>query len=105
MRDQRSAATWLPVRALGPGGVIRTTFMTSTTTTIERPTSGASAAELASQLHATRARLLAVTENLSSNELMGPKLAIVNPTLWEVGHVGWFHEHWTLRHCQRRPPL
>jgi iron(II)-dependent oxidoreductase len=29
---------------------------------------------------------------------MGPMLPIVNPVLWEVGHVGWFHEFWTLRH-------
>ena len=73
--------------------------------TVDRPTGGASAAELAAQLREARARLLAVTEDLSSDQLMGPKLAIVNPVLWELGHVGWFHEHWTLRHCQGRPPL
>lgn len=26
-----------------------------------------------------------------------PRLAIVNPMRWEVGHVGWFMEHWCLR--------
>jgi len=26
-----------------------------------------------------------------------PRLTIVNPTHWEVGHVGWFMEHWCLR--------
>ena len=26
-----------------------------------------------------------------------PRLAIINPFLWEVGHVGWFMEHWCLR--------
>lgn len=36
---------------------------------------------------------------------MGPKLEIVNPVLWEIGHIGWFHEHWTLRHSHGRPPL
>ena len=36
---------------------------------------------------------------------MGPLLAIVNPVLWEVGHVAWFHEYWTLRHAAGRPPL
>lgn len=71
----------------------------------ERPTSGASPAELIAQLRDTRARLLAVTDDLSSDQLMGPKLAIVNPILWEIGHVGWFHEHWTLRHSHGRPPL
>src|SRR6185437_13752994 len=113
MRAQRRAATWFPVRALGPGGVIRTIFMPSATIAspatalpeTERPTSGASAAELAAQLGEVRGRLLDVTGDLSSDQLMGPKLAVVNPVLWELGHVGWFHEHWTLRHCHGRPPL
>lgn len=26
-----------------------------------------------------------------------PRLAIVNPVAWELGHVGWFAERWTLR--------
>ncbi|HYX63817.1 MAG TPA: selenoneine synthase SenA, partial [Burkholderiales bacterium] len=29
--------------------------------------------------------------------LLGPKLATVNPPLWEIGHVGWFQERWCLR--------
>ena len=36
---------------------------------------------------------------------MGPQLDIVNPVLWEIGHVGWFHEYWTLRHAHGRAPL
>jgi iron(II)-dependent oxidoreductase len=28
---------------------------------------------------------------------MGPRLDIVNPLLWEIGHVGWFHEYFALR--------
>ncbi len=28
---------------------------------------------------------------------MGPYLEIVNPVLWEIGHIAWFHEYWTLR--------
>ena len=32
--------------------------------------------------------------------MLGPKLAIVNPPLWEIGHVGWFQEHWCLRYQQ-----
>jgi iron(II)-dependent oxidoreductase len=71
----------------------------------ERPTSGATPAELASQLHQTRTRTLRLTEELSSEQLMGLKLDIVNPALWEIGHVGWFHEYWTLRHSHRQAPL
>ena len=36
---------------------------------------------------------------------MGPYLDIVNPVLWEIGHVGWFHEYWTLRQAHGRAPL
>ena len=71
----------------------------------ERPTGGAPPAELASQLHQTRMRTLRLTDGLSSEQLMGLKLDIVNPVLWEIGHVGWFHEYWTLRHSHGQPPL
>src|SRR5690348_14339897 len=93
MRAQRTAATALPVRVLGPGGVIRMIFMDQRIS--ERPTSGASPAELASQLHQVRTRTLRLTDELSAEQLMGLKLDIVNPVLWEIGHVGWFHEYWT----------
>ncbi|MGE5526283.1 MAG: selenoneine synthase SenA, partial [Rhodospirillaceae bacterium] len=36
--------------------------------------------------------------DLDGERLLGPKLPIVNPPLWEVGHVGWFQEHWCLRY-------
>jgi iron(II)-dependent oxidoreductase len=71
----------------------------------QRPTSGASAAELVAQLREARHRTRRLTEDLSSTELMGPRLDIVNPVLWELGHVGWFHEYWTLRHAHGRAPL
>src|ERR1700732_5617553 len=103
MRAQRIAATLLPVRVLGPGGVIRTIFMDQTVS--ERPTSDASTAELAAQLQEVRARTHRLTDDLSSEQLMGPRLDIVNPVLWEIGHVGWFHEYWTLRHAHGRAPL
>src|SRR5215831_9556216 len=103
MRAQRSAATALPVRVLGPGGVIRIIFMNYAMS--ERPTSGATPAELASQLQQTRTRTLRLTDELSTEQLMGAKLDIVNPVLWEMGHVGWFHEYWTLRHSHGHAPL
>ena len=31
-------------------------------------------------------------------QLLGPRLAIVNPPLWEIGHLGWFQERWCLRY-------
>ena len=70
-----------------------------------RPTSGATAGELAAQLCATRSHTRRLTEDLSGDQLMGPMLPIVNPVLWEIGHVGWFHEFWTLRHAHGDAPL
>jgi iron(II)-dependent oxidoreductase len=63
----------------------------------ERPISGATEGDLASELRETRAHTLRLTDDLSTDQLMGPMLPIVNPVLWEIGHVGWFHEFWTLR--------
>jgi iron(II)-dependent oxidoreductase len=71
----------------------------------DRPTSGASAADLVAQLRETRLRTRRLTEDLSSPELLGPRLDIVNPVLWEIGHVAWFHEYWTLRHAHGLAPL
>src|SRR5260370_17981184 len=108
MRAQRAAATRLPVREVGPSGVIRTIFMDNSHAGrghAQRPTSGASAVELVAQLRKARHRTWRLTEDLSSAELMGPRLDIVNPVLWEIGHIGWFHEYWTLRHAHGRAPL
>lgn len=68
----------------------------------DRPTS---AAALVAQLRETRLRTRRLTEDLASDELMGPRLDVVNPVLWEIGHVAWFHEYWTLRHTHGRAPL
>jgi iron(II)-dependent oxidoreductase len=58
------------------------------------------ASEVRGHLDASRARMLALTRDLDGARLFGPRLAIVNPVLWEIGHVGWFQEYWCLR---RRP--
>ena len=54
-------------------------------------------AEQAAQLRASRARLRALTRDLRGDQLLGPRLPIVNPVLWELGHVAWFQERWCLR--------
>ena len=55
-------------------------------------------ASLATELAASRARSTQITCDLLGERLLGPKLAIVNPPLWEIGHVAWFQEHWCLRY-------
>ena len=103
MRVQRAVVVPFPDRDDGRTGVIITMFMNEIL--MQRPTSGASADELAVQLRDARTRTRRLTEDLSTEQLMGPMLPIVNPALWEIGHVGWFHEYWTLRHAHGAAPL
>ncbi|HET9385623.1 MAG TPA: SUMF1/EgtB/PvdO family nonheme iron enzyme, partial [Gemmatimonadales bacterium] len=56
---------------------------------------------LAGELAASREHLTRITAGLDGNRLLGPKLAIVNPPLWELGHVAWFQEYWCLRRSAR----
>jgi hypothetical protein len=103
MRVQRELVVALPERDDERAGVIRIIFMQPDL--IDRPTSGATPVELCSQLCQTRERTRRLTQDLSTEQLMGPMLPIVNPVLWEIGHVGWFHEYWTLRHAHGLAPL
>jgi iron(II)-dependent oxidoreductase len=61
--------------------------------------------ELATTMRAFRARTLALIADLDEQQMIGPRLSIVNPPLWEVGHVAWFQEFWVLRHLRKQRPL
>lgn len=61
--------------------------------------------DLAEWVRDARARTLELVADLSDEQLLGPALAIVNPLLWEIGHVAWFQEKWALRHAAGRPPI
>jgi gamma-glutamyl hercynylcysteine S-oxide synthase len=52
---------------------------------------------LVEQLRKARDHMRRVADDLAGERELGPKLAIVNPPRWEVGHVGWFQEYWCLR--------
>jgi iron(II)-dependent oxidoreductase len=67
-------------------------------------TSTLSPEEVARWLRDARRRTLELID-LSEERRLGARLRIVNPPLWEVGHVAWFQEKWVLRHARRRPPL
>lgn len=58
---------------------------------------------LREMLVAARARTLMLASDLEGERLLGPRLRIVNPPLWEIGHVGWFQERWCLRHDPQGP--
>ncbi len=64
-----------------------------------------SAAALARLLTEARARTIELVDDLTDERMMGPRLAIVNPLLWEIGHVAWFQEKWVLRHLGKARPL
>jgi iron(II)-dependent oxidoreductase len=74
-------------------------------TNTTHPPAAVSSHTLADWLTDARRRTLELIGDLSDAQLLGPKLAIVNPLLWEIGHLAWFHEKWILRHAGRRPPL
>jgi iron(II)-dependent oxidoreductase len=52
-----------------------------------------------------RERTLRLVSDLSDGQLFGPRLGIVNPLLWEIGHVAWFQETWVLRRGLGEAPL
>jgi iron(II)-dependent oxidoreductase len=54
-------------------------------------------AQLADWVRDARERTFAIVSDLSDSQLIGPQLAILNPLLWEIGHVAWFQEKWMLR--------
>jgi iron(II)-dependent oxidoreductase len=43
--------------------------------------------------------------DLTDEQLLGPRLATINPPRWELGHLAWFTEKWVLRHAGGRSPL
>jgi iron(II)-dependent oxidoreductase len=62
--------------------------------------------ELIEKLQEARLRTLRLVDDLDDEQMIGPRLRIVNPLRWEIGHVAWFQEYWLLRHlCGRSPRL
>lgn len=43
--------------------------------------------QLAGMLVDTRKRTLELVSDLNDEQMMGPQLRIVNPPLWEIGHL------------------
>ena len=61
--------------------------------------------QLIEELTETRRRTLELVADLNDEQLMGPRLQIVNPLLWEIGHLAWFQEFWILRHLGGQAPI
>ncbi len=60
---------------------------------------------LAAMMRSAHQRSMEMLDGLSADQLIGPRLPTVNPLLWEVGHVAWFHEYFILRRVYGHEPL
>ncbi|MBI4612032.1 MAG: ergothioneine biosynthesis protein EgtB [Planctomycetes bacterium] len=60
---------------------------------------------VAEELREARARTLELVADLTDEELRVPRLDIVNPFLWELGHIAWFQEKWLLRRVAGAPSI
>lgn len=60
---------------------------------------------IASQAQDAHERTLTLIEGLSSEQLKGPLIPIVNPLLWEIGHASYFYEFWVLRQHLKQAPF
>lgn len=61
--------------------------------------------QLVAHLHEARARLLELVGDLDDQQMIGPRLPIVNPLRWELGHIAHFQEFWLLRHQRGYEPI
>ncbi len=62
-------------------------------------------AQLISHLQESRKRMLELIADLDDNQMLGPRLDIVNPLRWEIAHAAFFQEFWLLRHLRGFEPI
>ena len=65
----------------------------------------AEAQDLVSSLLDTRERELEVLAGLTEAQMLGLRDKTIEPPIWEMGHVGWFQEHWILRRLDQADPI
>jgi iron(II)-dependent oxidoreductase len=63
------------------------------------------ASRLILDLQDARQRELALFSDLTEAQLIGPAMSIIEPPLWELGHVGWFQERWILQRLDGADPI
>ena len=60
---------------------------------------------LADAVRDARDRTMDLVADLSDEDMVGPMLAVVNPLIWEIGHLAWFQEKFVLRQACTEPPI
>ena len=68
-------------------------------------TAQVSTEHLSAIMQSARRRTLELLDGLTDVQLVGPRLPIVNPLIWEIGHVAWFYEFFILRQEFGHRPL
>jgi iron(II)-dependent oxidoreductase len=63
------------------------------------------ASELLRLLHDTRAHTLALLADLDDAQLEVPRLPVVNPLRWELGHIAFFYETFVVQLLGQTAPL
>ena len=61
--------------------------------------------EISAWLNDARQRTIDLVADIPDDKLFSPKLDIINPWLWELGHISWFQEKWILRDKLGRKPI
>ncbi|NIO12122.1 MAG: ergothioneine biosynthesis protein EgtB [Deltaproteobacteria bacterium] len=56
--------------------------------------------ELADHVHETRKRTLELVSDLTDEHLVVPKIDILNPVIWELGHIAFFYDVFLLRNLE-----
>ncbi len=56
--------------------------------------------ELVAMLLDARRRTIELVGDLTDEQMKVPLLGIINPPVWEMGHVAFFQEFWILRHLR-----
>lgn len=64
---------------------------------LDRPVSGYTPDQLIASLAQAREQLRALAACLPADGWLGPRDQVLNPPLWELGHIVWFQERWCLR--------
>ena len=68
-------------------------------------TAQVTADHLTATLQSARQRTLELIDDLPAEQFVGPKLPIVNPIIWVIGHVAWFYEFFIQREEYGHQPL
>src|SRR5881396_3663556 len=65
----------------------------------------ASVEDLQALIVDARTHTFDLVRDLSDEQFRVPLLRIINPFLWEIGHVAYFQEFWVLRHAANQPAM